>query len=91
LVLVVAGAEVFLDGLLALAARLRVSAFVVTMRLSGFELENLAAGIAATANGLPGVATGTFLSGTTFLALMVAGAGALIAPIDADLPRAALA
>jgi hypothetical protein len=50
-----------------------------------------AAGIAANANGLPCVAAGTFLSGTTFLALMVAGAGALIAPIDADLPRAALA
>lgn len=91
LVLVVAGAEVFVDGLLASAARLRALAFVLTVLLSGFELENLAAGIAANANGLPGAAAGTFLGGTTFLALAIAGAGALIAPIEADLPRAVLA
>jgi hypothetical protein len=79
--LVVAGADVFFRGLLALAARLRLPAFVVTVVLSGFELENLAAGIAANAKGLPGAAAGTFLGGTTFLAAGVAGLGALIAPM----------
>lgn len=59
--------------------------------LSGFELENLAAGIAANAKGLPGAAAGTFLGGTTFLALGVAGLAALIAPIDGALPRPVLA
>jgi hypothetical protein len=54
--LVVVGADVFFRGLLALAARLRLPAFVVTVVLSGFELENLAAGIAANAKGLPGAA-----------------------------------
>lgn len=91
IVLVVAGAELLLDGLLGVAARLGVSAFVLTVLFSGFELENLAAGIAANAKGLPGAAAGTFLGGTTFLALAVAGGGALIAPIRAKLPRGVLA
>lgn len=47
--LVIAGPEVFLDGLLASAARLGVSAFAITVAISGFELESLAAGIAANA------------------------------------------
>jgi cation:H+ antiporter len=89
--LVVAGAETFLDGLLASASRLGVSAFAITAVVSGFELENLGAGIAANAKGLPGAAAGTFLGGTTFLALGVSGIAALIAPIQARLPNAALA
>lgn len=78
--LVVAGAELFFDSVLAPAQRLRVSPFVVTVVLSGFELENLAAGIAANLKDLPGAAPGTFLGGTTFLALGVAGVAGLIAP-----------
>ena len=81
LVLVVAGAEAFFEGLLATASRLRISAFVLTVVVSGFELENLAAGIAANLKGLPNAAAGTFLGGTTFLALCVAGLSALAAPI----------
>src|SRR4051794_4796101 len=91
LVLVVAGAELFFDGVLAVASRLAVSAFVLTAVVSGFELENLAAGIAANARGLSGAAAGTFLGGTTFLALGVAGLSAVVAPIRARLPLAALA
>jgi cation:H+ antiporter len=86
--LVVAGAELFFDGLLAVAARLRLSAFVLTVVVSGFELENLAAGIAADLKGLPNAAAGTFLGGTTFLALAVAGLAAAVRPIRAALPRA---
>lgn len=69
-----------------MARRFGVSAFVLTVVVSGFELENLAAGIAANAKGLPGAAAGTFLGGTTFLALGVAGLGALIARLRAALP-----
>jgi len=90
-VLVVGGAELFFDGLLGAAARFRVSAFVLTVVVSGFELENLAAGIAANAKGLGNAAAGTFLGGTTFLALAVAGSAALLAPLQARLPRSALA
>jgi len=91
IVLVVGGAELFFDGVLAVASRLGVSAFALTAVVSGFELENLAAGIAANARGLDGAAAGTFLGGTTFLALGVAGLAAVIAPIRARLAPAALA
>jgi len=62
----------------------------LTVLLSGFELENLAAGIAANAHDLPGAAAGTFLGGTTFLALAVAGIAALLSPMQARLPSAVL-
>jgi cation:H+ antiporter len=91
IVLVVGGAGFFFEAVVAGASRLGVSAFALTAVISGFELENLAAGIAANANGLPGAAAGTFLGGTTFLALGVAGVGGLLAPIRADLPRSVLA
>jgi cation:H+ antiporter len=90
-VLVVAGAELFFEGLLAAAARLGVSAFALTALVSGFELENIAAGIAANVKGLENAAAGTFLGGTTFLALGVAGLGALVTPLRAQLSRAVLA
>jgi cation:H+ antiporter len=90
LAFVVAGAELFFDGLLATAARIGVSAFVLTVVVSGFELENLAAGIAANLKGLGNAAAGTFLGGTIFLALGVAGLGAVIAPIRAALPASVL-
>jgi cation:H+ antiporter len=90
LALVIGGAELFFDGLLATAARWRLSPFVLTVVVSGFELENLAAGIAANLKGLGNAAAGTFLGGTTFLALGVAGLGAAVAPIRAALPASVL-
>jgi cation:H+ antiporter len=90
IVLVVAGAELFFEGLLAAAARFRVSAFALTAVVSGFELENLAAGVAANAKGFPDAAAGTFLGGTTFLALGVAGLGAVVTPLRARLGSPAL-
>src|SRR6266545_1762576 len=87
---VIAGAEVFFDGLLGSAARIGLPAFVLTVVISGFELENLAAGIATNLKGLGNAAAGTFLGGTTFLALGAAGLGALIAPIRASLPASVL-
>jgi cation:H+ antiporter len=89
-VLVVAGAEAFFEALLASAGRLRISPFALTVLVSGFELENLAAGIAANAKGLPGAAAGTFLGGATFLALAVAGLGGLLTPLTARLPHGVL-
>src|SRR6266576_3100085 len=89
--LVVGAADVLVDGLVGVARRLGVAPFILTVALSGFELENLAAGIAANAEGLPGAAAGTVFGGITFLALGVAGIGALIAPMRCDLPRSFLA
>jgi cation:H+ antiporter len=90
LLIVVAGADVFLDGLLATARRYRVAPFAMAVVVSGFEVENIVAGIAANLQGLPGAAAGTVLGGITFLALGVSGFGALIAPIKAPLPGRAL-
>src|SRR2546428_13871504 len=85
--LVVVAADVFVDGLLGVGRRLGVAPFVLTVALSGFETENLAAGIATNAKGLPGAAAGTFLGGVTVLALGVAGLGGLISPMRAKLPH----
>jgi cation:H+ antiporter len=86
LVVVVFAADLFVDGLLAVALALGIAPFVLSVALSGFETENLAAGIAANAKGLSGAAAGTFLGGVTFLAFGVAGLGGLIAPIRVGLP-----
>jgi len=85
-VLVVGAADVFVDGLLGVGRRLGVAPFVLSVVLSGFETENLAAGIATNAKGLPGAAAGTFLGGITFLALGIAGLGGVIAPMRVELP-----
>jgi cation:H+ antiporter len=85
-VVVVVAADVFVDGLLGVALALGIAPFILSVALSGFETENLAAGIAANAKGLPGAAAGTFLGGVTFLAFGVAGLGGLIAPIRVTLP-----
>jgi cation:H+ antiporter len=83
---VVFAADMFVDGLLGIALTLGIAPFVLSVALSGFETENLAAGIAANAKGLPGAAAGTFLGGVTFLAFGVAGLGGLIAPSRLELP-----
>ena len=83
---VVFAADMFVDGLLGVALALGIAPFVLSVALSGFETENLAAGIAANAKGLPGAAAGTFLGGVTFLAFGVAGLGGMIAPIRVELP-----
>ena len=84
--LAVWAADVLVDGLLGVARALGIAPFALTVALSGFETENVAAGIAANANGLPDAAAGTVLGGVTFLALGVAGLGGLIAPMRVDLP-----
>lgn len=85
-VLVVLGAELLLAALLALARRLGVSAFALTAVISGVELENLAAGVAANLGGFPGAAIGTSLGGAVFLALAVTGLAGWVAPARLALP-----
>jgi cation:H+ antiporter len=85
-VVVVWAADVLVDGLLGTGRKLGIAPFVLAVALSGLETENLAAGIASNAKGLPGAAAGTFLGGSTFLALGVAGLGGMIAPMRVALP-----
>jgi cation:H+ antiporter len=84
--LVVWAADMLVDGLLGVGRALGIAPFVLTVVLSGFETENLVAGIAANTKGLPGAAAGTFLGGITFLAFGVAGLGGVIAPMRVELP-----
>jgi cation:H+ antiporter len=84
--LVIWAADMLVDGLLGVGRALGIAPFVLTVALSGFETENLVAGIAANAKGLPGAAAGTFLGGITFLALGAAGLGGAIAPMRVELP-----
>jgi cation:H+ antiporter len=88
--LIVLGAEAFFAGLLGAARRVGVSTFFLTLLISGLEVENIAAGLAAHFAGFPGAAAGTFLGGTTFITLGVAGLGAVLVPIRLTLPRAFL-
>jgi cation:H+ antiporter len=84
--LVIWAADMLVDGLLGVGRALGIAPFVLTVVLSGFETENLVAGIAANTKGLPGAAAGTFLGGVTFLAFGVAGLGGVIAPMRVELP-----
>ncbi|HEX5992117.1 MAG TPA: hypothetical protein VFY70_06070 [Thermomicrobiales bacterium] len=84
---IVMGAEAFFAGLLGVARRIGVSTFFLTLLISGLEVENIAAGLAANLAGFPGAAAGTFLGGTTFITLGVAGLGAILAPFRVVLPR----
>ena len=84
--LVIWAADMLVDGLLGVGRALGIAPFVLTVALSGFETENLVAGIAVNAKGLPGAAAGTFLGGITFLAFGAAGLGGVIAPMRVVLP-----
>jgi cation:H+ antiporter len=84
---IILGAEFFFDGLLGAARRIGVSSFFLTLLISGLEVENIAAGLAANFAGFPGAAAGTFLGGTTFITLGVAGLGAILVPFRVGLPR----
>jgi cation:H+ antiporter len=84
--LIVLGAEAFFAGLLGAARRVGVSTFFFTLLISGLEVENVAAGLAAHLAGFPGAAAGTFLGGTTFITLGVAGLGAILVPFRVGLP-----
>src|SRR5919107_1619304 len=84
---IVLGAEAFFDGLLGAARRVGVSTFFLTLLISGLEIENVAAGLAAHLAGFPGAAAGTFFGGTTFITLGVAGLGAILVPFRVSLPR----
>src|SRR5918994_4672751 len=84
---IVLGAEAFFAGLLGAARRIGVSTFFLTLLISGLEVENIAAGLAANLAGYPGAAAGTFLGGTTFITLGVAGMSAILVPFRVSLPR----
>jgi cation:H+ antiporter len=85
--IVVFATERLLEGLVDVATALRVAPFVASVILSGLEAENIAVGLAAGQRGAADIALGTAFGGATFLLCIALGAGALIAPLEARLPR----
>jgi cation:H+ antiporter len=79
--------ERLLEGLVGLATALRLSAFAVGAVLSGFEAENVAVGLAAGGSGTAPVALGTVFGGAIFLVCVALGLGALLFPLEVQLPR----
>lgn len=81
--------ERFLDGLVSLAAGLRLSAFIIGAVLSGLEVENIAVGLAAGAGHMAPIALGTVYGGAIFLVCVALGLGAILAPLQLQvrLPR----
>lgn len=86
-VIVVLATERLLEGLVDVAAALRIAPFVASVILSGLEAENIAVGLAAGQRGAADIALGTAFGGATFLLCIAVGLGALIAPLEARLPR----
>ena len=76
-----------LAGLVGLARFLPVSVFAAGALLSGFEVENVAVGIAAGLDRADEIALGSVFGGAIFLVCAALGAGALIAPLRVRLPR----
>ena len=86
-VIVVVATERLLEGLVDVASALRIAPFVASVILSGLEAENIAVGLAAGQRGAADIALGTAFGGATFLLCFALGLGALIAPLEARLPR----
>ncbi len=86
-VIVVLATERLLEGIVDVAAALRIAPFVASVILSGLEAENIAVGLAAGQRGQSEIALGTVFGGATFLVCIALGVGALIAPLHTRLPR----
>lgn len=85
--LVVEGAGKFVDGLLATAVGFGISTFVLGFIFGGFDLENLAVGIAGAVQGLPGISLGTVIGSSIFLLTFAVGATAALVPLNVNTPR----
>src|ERR1051326_996653 len=85
-VLVVWSTERLLDGMVGLAAVLRLAPFAIAGIFSGLEAENGAVGLAAAHGGLPDLALGTVFGGGVFIVCVALGLGALLFPLRVRMP-----
>ena len=90
-VLAVWATDRLLAGLVGLARFLPVSVFAAGALLSGFEVENVAVGIAAGLDHADEIAVGSVFGGAIFLVCVALGLGAIIAPLQVRLPRSFIA
>lgn len=84
--LVVYGAERFVQGIAGSALVLGVSTFALGVIFGGFDMENLAAGVAAALNGLSGISLGTVIGSSIFLLGAAVGITALLVPLEVRIP-----
>ena len=82
-VLLVKGADFFVDGACAISAKLRIPAYLVglTVVALGTSLPEAAVSVTASIQGSNAIAIGNVIGSNTFNTLVVLGASALIAPI----------
>jgi cation:H+ antiporter len=79
-----------LEGMVGLAALLRLAPFVISGIFSGLEAENVAVGVVAGRQGHSEIALGTVFGGGTFVICVALGLGAVLFPLKVTLPRGIL-
>jgi cation:H+ antiporter len=89
-VVVVWATERLLDGLVGLAALLRLAPFAIAGVFSGLEAENVAVGLVAAHGGVPDLALGTVFGGGAFIVCVALGLGAVLFPLRVRLPGGVL-
>jgi cation:H+ antiporter len=85
--LVVGSAEKLVEGLVGVSLAFQVSTFLLAVLLVGFDAENLAVGIDAAAQSLPGVALGTIIGASMVATAFAIGLTAIIKPVEFSLSR----
>jgi cation:H+ antiporter len=88
--IVIWSTERLLEGMVGLAALLRVAPFVIAGIFSGLEAENVAVGVVAARQGHVEIALGTVFGGGTFVVCVALGLGAVLFPLKVTLPRGIL-
>lgn len=82
LALVIFCAEKLVEGVVGVSLRFGLSAFVVSVVFVGFDPENLAVGIAGSAEGLHGIALGSVVGAAMVAVALAFGVTALIVPMQ---------
>lgn len=85
--LLVFSVERLVENLAKAAVATGVSAFLLTVLFVGMDFENWAFGIAAQLAGLPGIALGTAVGSSLFLAGVAVPAAGFLVPFEARVPR----
>jgi cation:H+ antiporter len=90
LALVLVSVETFIEAVAESALKLGVSGFFLTMVLAGADVENAVIGLAAVAEGLPGLAIGTVFGEAVFILGVAVGLAGLLTPFETNVPHSYL-
>jgi cation:H+ antiporter len=90
LALVLVSVETFIEAVAESALKLGVSSFFLTVVLAGADVENAVIGLAAVAEGLPGLAIGTVFGEAVFILGVAVGLAGILVPFETDVPHSYL-